>query len=88
MKLKSLLAILIAIIVIHSVFGHGAAADDAQRIAAQRQRRIIFNNDGDDAWLTDAPANPEGFLSVRMDHIGDCGVDTVFYCTPQEINVF
>ena len=88
MKLKTLLAILLAIIVIHSVFGHGAAADDARRIAAQRQRRIIFNNDGDDAWLTDAPATPEGFLSVRMDHIGDCGIDTVFYCTTQGINIF
>ena len=64
------------------------AADDAREAAAWRPRRIIFNNDGDDAWLTDAPATPEGFLSVRMDHVGDCGVDTVFYCTTQGINIF
>ena len=63
-------------------------ADDARKSAVNRQRRIIFNNDGDDAWLTGAPATPEGFLSVRMDHIGDCGVDSVFYCTTQGINIF
>ena len=37
MKLKTLLAILVAIIVIHGVFGHGAEA--ARCIAAHRQRR-------------------------------------------------
>ena len=37
MKLKTLLAILMAIIVIHGVFGHGAEA--ARCIAAHRQRR-------------------------------------------------
>ena len=43
----------------------------AQREQAKhRKRRIIFNNDGDDAFLTGMPATPEGFLSVRMDHIG------------------
>jgi len=63
-------------------------ADETRSAAANRQRRIIFNNDGDDAFLTRMPATPEGFLSVRMDHIGDCGVDSVFYCTTQGINIF
>lgn len=64
------------------------AMSEARAAAAHRQRRIIFNNDGDDAWLTTAPKTPEGFLSVRMDHVGDCGVDSVFYCTTQSINLF
>ena len=46
-----------------------------------RRRRVIFNNDGNDAFVTEAPATKEGFLSVRMDPIADCGVDCVFYCT-------
>ena len=56
-----------------------AAADDERRAAAWRTRRVIFNNDGNDAFLTSAPATKEGFWSVRMDHIDDCGVDSVFY---------
>jgi hypothetical protein len=55
---------------------------------AGRQRNVIFNNDGDEAWLTDAPATPEGFLAVRMDHIGDCGVDSVFFCDTHGFNLF
>jgi len=63
-------------------------ADELRKAAANRERRIIFNNDGDDAWLTGAPATPNGFLSVRMDHVGDCSVDCIFYCTTQGINIF
>jgi len=55
---------------------------------AGRQRSVIFNNDGDGAWLTDSPATPEGFLAVRMDHIGDCGVDSVFFCDTHGFNLF
>ena len=85
---KNLLAILSAIIFIHGVFGPGAGADEARREAAQRQRRVIFNNDGDDAWQAGAPATKEGLLSLRMDHIGDCGVDSMFYCTTMSLNSF
>ena len=62
-------------------FQQAASANAARKQAARRPRGVIFNNDGDDAFATDAPATPEGFLSVRMDHIADCGVDSVFYCT-------
>ena len=62
---------------------------------AQRHRRIIFNNDGDDALHygrfhtdPDVPATRDGFLALRMDHIGDTGLDSVFYCTTQSINAF
>jgi hypothetical protein len=55
--------------------------DTARKQAAWRRRGIIYNNDGYDVFNTQVPATKEGFLSVRMDHIADCGVGTVFYCT-------
>jgi hypothetical protein len=58
-----------------------AAGGDARQRAVRRRRGIIYNNDGYDVFHPEAPATKEGFLSVRMDHITDCGVDTVFYCT-------
>ena len=82
MQLRVLVVVLCAICTLDVL------ADDARDEVVNRQRRMIFNNDGDDTWLTDEPATPEGFLSVRMDHIGDCNVDTVFYCTTQGINLF
>lgn len=63
-------------------------AADARKAAAHRKRNILFNNDGDDAWASSAPATPQGFRSVRMDHVGDCGVDSVFYCTTQSFDSF
>jgi len=60
-----------------------SAGKAARKEAARRRRRVIFNNDGNDAWVTDAPATKDGFLSIRMDHIAGCGVDSVFYCTAQ-----
>jgi len=57
------------------------ASDAARKQAASRRRGIIYNNDGYDVFNPEAPATKEGFLSVRMDPIAGCGVDTVFYCT-------
>ena len=88
MKFKTLLAILSAIFVIDALFAPCAVADDARTAARHRQRQMIFNNDGDDAWIAGAPATGKGLLSLRMDHIGDCGIDTVFYCTTMSINSF
>ena len=62
--------------------------DELVELHAGRQRRVIFNNDGDEAWFTDAPATAEGFLSVRMDHIGHCGIDSVFFCNTHSFNLF
>jgi len=62
--------------------------EDERRKAVWRKRRVIFNNDGDDARLTEAAATPEGFLSIRMNHVADCGVDTVFYCTSWSLGCF
>ena len=55
------------------------AADKARKSAIRRQRRLIFNNDGDDIYWTPAPATKEGFYSVRMGHMANTGVDSVFY---------
>ncbi len=54
---------------------------------AHRRRRIIFNDDGDDVWDPRA-GTPEGFLSVRIKHVLDTQVDTLFYCTTQSFNYF
>ena len=66
------------------------AEQDERKGAVHRQRSVIFNNDGDDAWCTcsNAPATPEGFLSLRQDQTYDCGVSSVFYCTTQNFNLF
>ncbi len=53
--------------------------DDTRRTAVHRQRRLIFNNDGDDLHDTPAPATREGFLARRMASVADTGVDSVFY---------
>ena len=72
-----------------------ATQDMARDVAAHRTRRVIFNNDGDDALHygklhTDpnTPASRKGLSALRMDHIADTGVDSVFYCTTQSFNSF
>ena len=87
-KPSGILTILFIGIVMHGVCGQRLFADDAREKAAHRQRRMIFNNDGDDAWYSGAPVTKEGFLSMRLDHIGDCGIDSMFYCTTMSINSF
>ena len=50
----------------------------ARKAAAWRRRRVIFNNDGDEAHFTPAPATAKGYLSVRIDHMAGTDVDTLF----------
>lgn len=64
-----------------TAFAQSAPGDATRKKAATRARRVVLNNDGNDAFVSDAPATREGFLSVRFDHLKDCGVDSVFYCT-------
>ncbi len=49
--------------------------------AAERDRRIIFNNDGCDATAYDIEATPEALLEVRTTPLIGSQVDTIFYCT-------
>ena len=50
----------------------------ARTEAAQRPRRIIYNNDGDDSG---AGGTPEKFLAARMEPLLHSQVESVFYCT-------
>jgi hypothetical protein len=51
----------------------------ARRQAAHRERRILYNNDGDDitGWSSVTPAE---YLSRRMAHLADTQVDSLFWC--------
>ncbi|MCH2127369.1 MAG: hypothetical protein MK165_21440 [Pirellulaceae bacterium] len=61
--------------------------DTARRQAAHRQRRIIYNNDGDDIWAPGANT-VEKFLSVRHRPLLETQVDSIFYSTTQSFNFF
>ena len=54
-----------------------------RRQAAQSQRRIIFDNDGCDAWYfpLDKEATPENLLAVRTAPLLGSQVGSVAYCT-------
>ena len=60
--------------------------ESARKAAVERQRRVIFNNDGDDLLHLDGPATAEKFLSVRTDHAAGTMVDSVFYFSRKPIS--
>ncbi|MGC9318734.1 MAG: hypothetical protein ACP5KN_11955, partial [Armatimonadota bacterium] len=53
---------------------------EMRREAAHRTRRIIFNNDGNDAVYQCDEATREELLSKRTTPLADSQVDTIFYC--------
>lgn len=57
--------------------------EQQRREAAHRQRRIIFNNDGNDAvyFPETLKPTPEDFVALRTTPLVDSHVDTIFYCT-------
>jgi hypothetical protein len=55
--------------------------------AANRRRRVIFNNDGDDIWASGADT-VEKFLAVRHTPLLNTHVDSIYYCTTQSFNRF
>lgn len=58
-----------------------------RREAAQRQRRVIFNNDGDDVVAySDAPT-AEALLKVRTAALAGSQVDAIFYCSTQSFGM-
>ena len=63
-----------------------ANLEPARKAAVERQRRVIFNNDGDDLLHLDGPATAEKFLSVRTDHAAGTMVDSVFYFSRKPIS--
>ncbi|MBT7299622.1 MAG: hypothetical protein HN849_08920, partial [Victivallales bacterium] len=56
-----------------------------RREAAHRRRRIIFNNDADDALTLpiNRPATAENLLKLRTTALVGSQVDTIFYCSLQ-----
>lgn len=63
---------------------HALTLDElrAQRAElAQRERRIIVNNDGNDAVYECAEATPEALLAARTTGLAGTQVDTIVYCT-------
>ncbi|MEW6359339.1 MAG: family 10 glycosylhydrolase [Planctomycetota bacterium] len=65
-------------------------ADDTEEVAkmrearkklAHRNRRLIFNNDGDEAVYSLNEAAPEAFLAARTTPLLGSQVDSIFYCT-------
>ena len=54
-----------------------------RREAAHRQRRLIFNNDGDDCVtiLRSLPSTPESLLARRTTPLLGSQVDSIFYCS-------
>ena len=62
----------------------GAGAGDweeARRAMLERPRRVIYNNDGDDAtwWPRNLPVTPENFLARRLRTMEGSRVDSMFY---------
>lgn len=56
---------------------------EARREAAKNRPRLVYNNDGGDAYLYPAnrPASVAGFLAQRTDQLKKLPVTTISYCT-------
>ncbi len=64
---------------------------EEQRYKARwRKRRLIFNNDGDDALFfpSDLPITPRNLLEQRTIPVIGTQVDSIFYCTTQSIGAY
>jgi len=57
-----------------------AEMTDQRKERRHRQRRIIYNNDGNDCFLTRL-SSPDEFLKQRIEPALGTQVDTIFYCT-------
>ena len=55
---------------------------------AHRQRRIIYNNDGDDVMAECKEATPEALLKCRTSGVAGTQVDTISYCTGSSFGSF
>src|SRR5687768_3816620 len=62
-------------------FSSVEALRDARRQAADRQRRVIFNNDGNEPVYLCKTTSPEELLSYRTTPLAGSHVDAIFYCT-------
>ncbi|MBN2580633.1 MAG: hypothetical protein JXB10_16730 [Pirellulales bacterium] len=56
--------------------------------AADRQRRIIYNNDGNEAVIHMTRPSVEDFLKCRTTGLAGTQVDSIFYCTADGFGTF
>lgn len=56
-----------------------------RKLAADRRRRVIFNNDGDDVFLAEEPT-AESFLATRCNGLKGTHVDTYVYSSLSNFN--
>jgi len=83
--------LLLALFALSSLLGHAATvfADEisldqlrtARKQAAERPRRIIFNNDGNEPVYLCRDNTPEELLRHRTSPLAGTQVDSIFYCT-------
>ena len=68
----------------------GVEIEELRHKARWRKRRLIFNNDGDDALFfpSDLPVTPRNLLERRTIPVIGTQVDTIFYCTTQSIGAY
>lgn len=64
--------------------------EELRHKARWRKRRLIFNNDGDDALFfpSDLPVTPRNLLERRTIPVIGTQVDSIFYCTTQSIGAY
>ena len=65
----------------------GSVGTASRKKAAHRKRRIIFNNDGADAWEAVEPT-VEAFLAARSKPCINTQVDSVFYDTTHDTGLY
>ena len=53
----------------------------ARKKAVERQRRVIFNNDGNEPVYTMPELSEDAFLNLRTSPLAGSQVDSIFYCT-------
>jgi hypothetical protein len=65
-----------------------ASMKSARKAAADRQRRIIFNNDGNEAVCEMMRPSAEDFLKCRTSDLVGSQVDTISYCSTDGFGQF
>ncbi len=68
----------------------GVEIEELRHKARWRKRRLIFNNDGDDALFfpSDLSITPRNLLERRTIPVTGTQVDSIFYCTTQSIGAY
>lgn len=82
-KLCSLLAVVLCLATTVHSLAQAPAQDfqQAHRDAVNRQRRIIYNNDGAETAIYMTEPTAENFLEQRTTALAGTAVDSIFYCS-------